>query len=198
MGGAADADGGVIEFAGFLPRERNQLLDVSRRKRAPHEQNLITHRQHRHRREIALPVVGHALVQRCGDGQRAVGREVERIAVRLRMRRKLGPDQAASARPIVDHHLLSPDAGELVAKKTRQQVAAAPGRIGHDEADRPGGKILRRSSLDWRKRQGERDDQRDGQRTNTVGAHCSASLGENAFMRAPRPPCLPAPRCRSG
>jgi len=53
------------------------------------------------------------------------------------MRRKLSPDQAPSARPIVDHNLLSPDAGELVAEKTRQQVAAAPGCIGHDEADRP-------------------------------------------------------------
>ena len=38
---------------------------------------------------------------------------------------------------ILDHDLLSPDTGELVAEKARQQVAAAPGRIGHDEADRP-------------------------------------------------------------
>jgi hypothetical protein len=87
------------------------------------------------------------------------------------MRRKLGPDQAASAGPIVNHDLLSPDAGELVAKKTRQQVAAAPGRIGHDEADRPGGKILPRRTVEWRKRQGKRDDQR----TDADGSHCSVS-----------------------
>jgi hypothetical protein len=137
MGGTADADGGVIEFAGFLARERHELLDSSRRKRAPHEQNLIAHRQHRYRRKIPFPVVGYAFVQRRGDRQRPVGREIKRVTVCLRACCKLGPDQAASARPIVDHDLLSPDAGELVAEKTRQQVAAAPGRVGHDEADRP-------------------------------------------------------------
>jgi hypothetical protein len=137
MGRAADADGRIIEFPRFLARERDELLDVLRRKRAPHDQNLITHCQHRDRREIVLPIVGHALVKGRGDGQRAVGREVKRIAVGLRMRRKLSPDQAPSARPIVDHDLLSPDAGELVAEKTRQQVATTPGRVGNDEADRP-------------------------------------------------------------
>ena len=113
------------------------------------EHDLIAHGQHRHRREIALPMVGQARIQRRGDGQRTVGREIERIAVGLRACRGLGPDHAAGPRPVVHYELLSPDARQLGAEQADDDVAGAARRVRQDEAHRPIGKILCRRA--WRR-----------------------------------------------
>jgi len=190
MRGAADSDRGVVEFARLLPGEGDQLLDAACRQRGLDDQNLIAHRQHRHRRQIALPVVGHALVKARGDRKRTVGGEVKRIAVGIRTRRKLGSDQAAPACAIIDHDLLSPDGGKLVAEQASQQVAAAAGGVRHDKADRPGRKILC-GAADRRERQ-DRHRGEQHERTYRVGSHCHVSAPEDAFMRARLTPALPA------
>jgi hypothetical protein len=83
MGRAADPDRGVIELARLLPRERDELLQSLCRQRRLDDQHLVAHRHHRDRCEIALPVIGHALVEARGDGQRTVGRKIKCIAVGL-------------------------------------------------------------------------------------------------------------------
>jgi hypothetical protein len=178
---AADADGGIVECARLLPRERDQLLKIACGQRCAHDQDLIAHRQHRDRREVALPVVGYALVEARRDRQRAVGCEVERVAVGVRARRELGSDQAASACAVVDHDLLSPDGGELVAEQASQQVAAAASGVRNDEADRAGWELL--CGTRHRRECGDRHGGKQRQRTYRIGSHGWVSEPENALMR---------------
>ena len=110
MRGAAEPDRRIVELPRSLPGVGDEFLQVARGVRGLDQHHLIAHRHHGHRQEVALPVVRQVLVQRGRDGQRAVGREIERMAVGLGARRELGPDHAAGAGPVVDHELLPPDA----------------------------------------------------------------------------------------
>ena len=76
MGRSADADRGIVELARFLLRQGDELFQILGRNLATGEHDLIAHRHHRHRREIALPVVSDTLMQRRSNGQRTIGREI--------------------------------------------------------------------------------------------------------------------------
>ena len=59
------------------------------------------------RREIVLRIVAQIPIKGGPDADRTVGPKQNRIAVRRRMRHRLGADMAAGARAIVHHHLLA-------------------------------------------------------------------------------------------
>src|SRR6185295_18744485 len=109
------------------------------------------------------------------------GGEIKRIAIGVRARRKLGPDQAASAGTVVHHDLLSPDGGELVAEQASQQVAAAASGVRNDEADRAGWEIL--CGTRHRRECDDRHGGKQRQRTYRIGSHGWVSEPENALMR---------------
>jgi hypothetical protein len=97
-----------LYLPGSFFRERDEFFQIGRRKFRAHQQDLVADRHHRDRREILFPVVWHLLVQRCGNGGRAVGREIDRVTVRIGMSRSLGADQPARAGLVLDHDLLAP------------------------------------------------------------------------------------------
>jgi hypothetical protein len=88
----------------------------------------------------------------------------------------LGADQAAGAGLVVDHHLLAPQLGQLVAEEPREQVTAAAGRVGHDEMHRLVWEVLRLRALERRKpkEQGERC---ENLAHGVVWAHAFAGIG---------------------
>ena len=95
------------------------------------------------RHEVALPMIRQILVQRSRDGERAIGGEIERIAIGRRPCCKLGADHTASARTVVDDQLMPPELRKLGAEQAHDNVACPTCRIGQHEADRAIGKLLR-------------------------------------------------------
>ena len=150
---AADSDRGEVELAGLLFRKRNELLQVVGRQLRARQQDLIAERDQRDRREVALPVVGQWLAVQCRrDRDRPVGDEVKGVSVGIGTCRELGADDTAGARLVVDDDLLAPEFSKLLSDQARKQVAAATGRIRHDEADRLAREVLRRRAAKWRDR----------------------------------------------
>jgi hypothetical protein len=87
-----------------------------------------------------------------------LARQVERVAVRRRLRRRLAGDVAAGAAAVLDHDLLAPGLRQVPGHDARDGIGAAAGRIGHDQAHvarRPG---LRPCAAD----KGKRGDAGDG------------------------------------
>src|ERR1700693_3866147 len=151
---AADADRGIVELAGLLLRERNELLEIMGWQAGAAKHDLVADRRHRNRGEVRFPVIGQALVERGGYGERAIGREIDGISIRLGACGKFGPDQSAGAGPVIDDDLLPPKRGKLVAEKPREHVTAATRSIGQDKAHRPRGEFLCRGA--WRYREGRK------------------------------------------
>src|ERR1700724_4091683 len=155
---AADADRGIVELAGLLLRERNELLEIMDQQVGAAKHEWTTDPRHRNRGEVLFPVIGHALVERGGYRERAIGREVDGIAIRLGAGGEFGPDQSACPGPVVDDDLLPPKRGKLVAQEAREHVTAAPGSVGHDKAHRPRREFLCRGARRYRegrKQQGQ-------------------------------------------
>jgi len=67
----------------------------------------------------------------------AVGSHQQRVAVGRRLGGELGADIAARAGAVLDHDVAAELACELLGDEARRHVGALPGRIGHDQSDRP-------------------------------------------------------------
>src|SRR3954468_6491002 len=63
------------------------------------------------------------------------------MAVGRRFPRLARPDDAVRAGPVLDDHRLAEGLGELLADLPRADVGRAPGHRGHEDADRPAGKV---------------------------------------------------------
>jgi hypothetical protein len=82
----------------------------------------------------------------------------QRVAVGLGLGHDLGADDAAGARSVVDHHLLSQAGAEMLADQPRHDVEHAGARgERHDDAQRTVGIGLRQH-----RRAGSQRDQGDG------------------------------------
>ena len=132
---AAGARGGMGELAGTRFPERDELLH------RPHRHCRVHHHHHRrgaklgHRLEVLGEAVRQVLVERRVDGVRA-GDHEQRVAVRRRVRRDIGADVGAGARPVFDHDLRAEAFRQPVAERAGQRVRAAARRERQDEAHR--------------------------------------------------------------
>src|SRR5262249_44612808 len=94
-------------------------------------------------REILRSVERQLCVQARVDRLRAHRAEEQRVAVGRRARSELGRDIAARAGPVVDDDLLPPFVGKALTDDAREDVRAAPRRVGHQHAQRLGREVLR-------------------------------------------------------
>ena len=138
----ADARRAVGELAGLLLRERDELGERLRRHRRIDDQDVGRGRGERDRREILDRVVGHLLVEHGIERQRA-RRHQEGVAVGRGARDALDADHVAGAGAVLDEELLLERLGEMLGHDARDDVGAAGGRGGHDDAHGAGGPGLR-------------------------------------------------------
>jgi len=82
--------------------------------------------------------------------------EEERVAVRARLGDGIRADDGKATRAVVDDHGLSEHGAQLLGKRSRNSVGAAPRAEGDDKPDRPVGVALRERRLRERE-QGERE-----------------------------------------
>ena len=69
--------------------------------------------------------------------------EQQRVAIRRGTRHQLGADISAAAGAVFDNHLLADGLGEFCRYRARNEIDAAAGHVGRDDADRAGGIALR-------------------------------------------------------
>src|SRR5712691_8710014 len=134
--GRAAPRGRVIELARPRFRQGDQLLHRARGNVRIHDEDVGLDRHQRDRREVLHRIVAEAAVQALIGRENAVVAEEPGGAVGRALRDELGGDVAARARPVLDHHLLAPKAGELLAQGAREDVARTSGGEADDEAHR--------------------------------------------------------------
>ena len=144
MRGAAIAAGTEAEIAGARFGDHDQLLHRFHRQRGMHDQNVRRRRHQRHRREILLRVVGQLAIEARVHRMRTGIAHDQRVTVGRRLGDEFRTDDAARARPRLDHHPVAQRIGELLPDRARHQVRPAARRRGHDHADRFGRIRLRR------------------------------------------------------
>jgi hypothetical protein len=137
-------DGQVGRVAGRgscskLPRlrlgERDEFPDVLHRQRGMHHQHGGGAAELADHGEVLDRIEGNLLVERRIDRMRR-GRDHHRVAVGCRAGNEFGADHGRAARAVFDDDLLTEVLAEFGGKQPRQDVSAAPGRRGHDDAHR--------------------------------------------------------------
>src|SRR5579872_7384720 len=133
MGSRAVARRAGIELAGLALGQRDQLLErFDRQVRIGRQNQGILARQN-DRLEVAQRLVAERRIEREVRGQRRVGGEQKRVAVRRRLGDHLGADAAAGAGTVDDHHRLAPRLAQAVAELARQNVDGAARRVRHHD-----------------------------------------------------------------
>ena len=87
-------------------------------------------------RKIALHVKGHLSIHIRVDGEIRARCQHQGVAVRCGIRDRLGADVAVSTTAVVDDELLAEAIGESFGIHASNQIKAAAGGIGHDDAHR--------------------------------------------------------------
>ena len=95
----------------------------------------------RHRREIALGMVGQFAVHARIDGE-AVADNQKGMAIGRRFRGEIGADDAVGAAAVVDHHRMAQVLAELAHQRARDNVVGAAWRKRHHETQRAAGVAL--------------------------------------------------------
>ena len=70
--------------------------------------------------------------------------DAQRVAVRRALQHDLAADEAAGARPVVDHRLLAVDVAEFLPEDACEKIARRARRERHDQPDRLGRELLLR------------------------------------------------------
>jgi hypothetical protein len=117
------------------PHERDELLQVLRRRFQRHGQHAGAARDHRHRREVLQRVIGKLVHHRRLLDQRG-DRNQDCVAVSRGLRHESVADRSARAGLVLDDHGLVPCFLQLLGDGARECVRRAAGRIRHDELDR--------------------------------------------------------------
>ena len=99
-----------------------------------HERRLHHQRQ---RDQVGHRVVGKILVERDVDRHGRARRHHQRVAVRRRLGDRARRDDAAGARPVLDHEGLAEPLLELLPEHAGEDVGAAAGRERNHDGDRP-------------------------------------------------------------
>ena len=126
----------VIELARLILRKDDEFLYRARGDGGVDHDDVVGRGEQVEGGEILDRVILQ-LRDRGRNGERPDEAEQYRIAIRGRLGRSIGRDDAAAARAIVHDHLLSEGLGEPAAEQARQQIHAAPGREGHEQSQRP-------------------------------------------------------------
>ena len=140
---AARARGGVVELAGLLPGQRQQLCGRIRGQVGAHRDDEGPLRHHRDRSEALDGVEGQARLYR-GVRDEAGGHGGQRVAVGRRLGHDAGAQRAARAGLVVDQHRLAKRFRQAPSHCARENVVRAAGRIRHDHGDRARGPRLLR------------------------------------------------------
>jgi hypothetical protein len=145
----ADVGRADVELAGVLAPVVDQLAQRLEGAARLADDDQVERGQRRHGREGLERVVGQRLEQGLADGG-AAGDQQQRVAVGRGRGHRLAGDHAAGAGLVVDDHRLAQGARHVLAHGARRDVGRAAGRVGHDDADRLGGKArrLRRAQRD--------------------------------------------------
>ena len=133
---AAAAIGRIVDAAGPVLREADQLRQICCRQRRIRDQELLQQHEHRDWREVALGVVRQLRIQVRVDGERGIGGEEHAVGVRWRFCDRIGGDDGVRAGPVLDHDGLCPGSGQLLRELAAEHVDAAAGWIGDDDANR--------------------------------------------------------------
>src|SRR5258706_4826559 len=137
----AAARGRVVELARLRLRQGDQLLHRARGNVRIHDQDVGLDRDQRDRREILYRVVAEFAVETLVGRENAVVAEEPGSAVGRALRDDLRGDIAAGPGAVLDHDLLRPELGELLAEGAREDIARAARGEADDEPDglfRPG------------------------------------------------------------
>ena len=131
-----DAGGTRGQLRRLRLRELNQPPHrIRRQRRIGHEYQRIL-AGYDDRCKIAQRIVFDAAVGRDIDGERRVGREEQRVAVRGRLGHEIGADIATGPWPIFDDHRLPPRRRQPWTEHAGQDIDRASWGVRHDEADR--------------------------------------------------------------
>ena len=134
MGGGADARGGIRQL--ILARELQQLLQILRRHRRIHGDDVRRARPEDHRHEIGERVIAGVRIQRRVHGVSNAGDE-QHVAVGRGALHLLGGDVAASAGLVLHDHRLAERLGELRRHQARDEVGGAARRKADHDVHRP-------------------------------------------------------------
>ena len=123
-------------------RQCDQLLDGLDRRRWMREQDRRRGAEHADRHELLHRVEARLVRAIVGYGDRRLAEE-QRVAVGGRLDHRRHADDAAAARTPLDHDRLAETLAELFAGDARQRIADAASGESLDDADRPGGELVR-------------------------------------------------------
>ena len=99
-----------------------------------HDQDILDRCQSRYRHQVPGRIVIKASIERRADRDRGRSQQ-EGIAIGRRFGRERDPQVAAGARPVVRHHILPEQFGELLTERPAQDVARRTGRKRQHESD---------------------------------------------------------------
>ena len=142
MGLRRGAGRGVVELAGTGPRQRDEFAERFRRhfRIEQKQQRILPH--HNDGGQVALRIVRQVRAGRRHDRE-ARSHHQERMAVGRRLGGRVGADDAARSRTVVDDHRLPERFFEIGRDKPRHHVIQSAGRERHDQLDRTDGIGLR-------------------------------------------------------
>jgi hypothetical protein len=115
-----------------------------------HDQNVRSETDARDRREVALVIVRQLPIERWRDRARCDVALKQRVSVGGRLGCECGSYCSASARAVIDQHLVAPHPGEAFRDQTGDDVGRTASRERDDVADRfrwIGCRICRRRRL---------------------------------------------------
>ena len=133
MRGAAAADRAVGKLSRLAPRMLDKRLEVGQAERRLDDEHLRRGREQRNRREVALGVVAKPLVEVLVDRHRAVSRYEQRVAVRRRLRHRVGADIAAGAAAVLDDERLTESLLQPLRKRAADDVRGRARRVRNDD-----------------------------------------------------------------
>ena len=134
---AAGAGRCEIEFSGLRLGQRDQFAHVLGGNIARDHQHFRHLRDQGDGLQILQRIVGD-LFHAGADGERARARNRDGVAVRFRLRHRVGSEHAALSAAVVDQHRLLGQFRHALADHARDDVVGAAGRKRHDQPDRPG------------------------------------------------------------
>ena len=121
-----------------------------------HDHHLVQINKLSDRREFLRGIVGHRLEQERIARDRRVARKQQRVAVWRRAGDGFAADHRRGATLVFDDDRLTPVFCKTVRNCARHAVDAATRRIGHDNLDGAGGKILSERGQRKRRRRGNK------------------------------------------
>jgi hypothetical protein len=131
----ADSEGAVVDLAGLLAGERDQIVKRAHGECRIDDQRLRADAKPGDGREIVERVEGKPAVEvRIGDEGR-IRRDQQRVTVGRCLGHGFGPDLAGGARLVLHHHLLAQAFREPLRQRARKNVGDAARGKRHDNVN---------------------------------------------------------------